>query len=152
MTDLLQVFLLAMTPVGELRLSIPVGLIVFNLNPALVFIVSVAGNMVPAIFILLGLDKIADYCATKPNPFGRLLSWWKNNTKTKHSQKIEKYGIMGLVIFVAIPFPITGAYTAALLAAILNLPAKKSLVAIFAGVLLAGSIVTTAIKLGFLIF
>lgn len=148
MIDIIQVFLLSMTPVGELRLSIPMGIAVFGLNAYLVYFVSIIGNIIPAIFILLFLKKISLIFAKKWEFLAKLLSWWEKRTKTNHSEKIQKYGFLGLTLLVAIPLPITGAYTGALLATLMDLPFKKSLFAIFTGIVIAGLIVTFIVILG----
>lgn len=145
MTDLLQVFFLSMTPIGELRLSIPLGILVYNLPIIQVFLVSIIGNLVPAIFLLFFLKKISLYFSEKSVIFKKAFSWWENRTRMNYSGKIQNYGLLGLIIFIAIPYPLTGAWTGALLATIMNLPVKKSLPAIVAGVVLAGLIVTTIV-------
>ncbi|MFA6189974.1 MAG: small multi-drug export protein [Candidatus Staskawiczbacteria bacterium] len=148
MTDLLQVFLLSMTPFGELRLSIPIGIALFNLNVFSVFLVSVIGNLIPATFLLLFLERISNYLSQKSATIHKILTWWSEKTKSKHYEKVQKYGVVGLALFVGIPVPFTGAWTGALLATIMNLPLKKSLLAILAGVIGAGLIVTTAVVTG----
>lgn len=148
MTDLIQVFLLAMTPIGELRLAVPMGILVYHIDTLSVFFVSVAGNLVPAISFLLFLKKLSIYLSEKSVVFKKIFSWWENNARKKHIGKIHQYGVIGLVMFVATPLPLTGAWTGALLATMINLPLKKSLPAIFIGVTGAGIIVTSMIVLG----
>jgi uncharacterized membrane protein len=148
MANLLQIFLLAMTPIGELRLAIPMGILVYHVDAFLVFFVSVAGNLAPAIFFLFFLKKLSIYLSKKSTVLERIFSWWENNAKEKHISKIQQYGAIGLAIFVATPLPLTGAWTGALMATMLNLPIKKSLPAIFIGVVGAGVIVTALMVLG----
>ncbi|OGZ79341.1 MAG: hypothetical protein A2528_03060 [Candidatus Staskawiczbacteria bacterium RIFOXYD2_FULL_37_9] len=148
MTNLLKIFLLATTPLGELRLSIPMGILVYNIDPALVFFVSVIGNLIPAILLLLFLKKVSGFLSEKSFVFKRAFSWWENNAREKHIGKIQDYGAIGLALFIAVPLPLTGAWTGALLATIMNLPLKKSSLTVVAGVTGAGIIVTSAIMLG----
>lgn len=148
MTDFLQVFLLSMTPVGELRLAIPVGIVFLKLNVFLVLIISIIGNMIPVILILLFFKKILSSNFKKMNFMKKVFDSWQIRTQEKHSKKIEEYGVLGLMFFVAIPLPMTGAWTGALLAVLMNLPFKKAVSAIFAGVITSGSIVVLAIILG----
>jgi len=148
MVDLLQVFLLSMTPIGELRLSIPMGILVFNLDTFSVFFVSIIGNLIPAVFFLFFLKKISLYFSKKSIYFQKAFNWWENNAKQKHLNKVQKYGTIGLTLFVSIPLPLTGAWTGALLATIMNLPIRKSLSAIITGVILAGLITTTLVLFG----
>jgi len=142
MTDLFQVFLLSMTPLGELRLSIPVGIAVYHLGIMPVFLVSVVGNFLPALFLAVFLNKISDYFCKRLKFFDKLFGWWKNKTQERHLEKIQKYGVFGLAIFVAIPLPLTGAWSGALLATLMNLPLKRSLPVIFIGIVIAGIIVS----------
>jgi uncharacterized membrane protein len=148
MQNLIQVFLLSMTPVGELRLSIPFGIAVWQINWVLVFFVSIVGNIIPAILILLFFKKFSSVFSKKSAIFRKFCEQWENRTKGRHSKKVEKYGIIGLALIVSIPLPLTGAYTGSLLAVLMNLPFKKSLVAIFSGVIFAGIMVTTMVFLG----
>jgi len=148
MIDLLQVFVLAMTPIGELRLSIPMGVAFYHLPVFLVFIVSVIGNFLPALFLLLFFKSVSDFLSKKSKIFQKFFSWWKNRTKNNHSERLKSYGAIGLALFVAIPLPITGAWSGALLATIMNLPLKKSIPTVLAGIIGAGIIVTTLVILG----
>lgn len=148
MIDLLQVFLLSMTPIGELRLSIPMGIIIYNLNVVLVFFISIIGNLIPPIFILIFAEKLIPYFSKKFKIFEKLYKWWENNIRKKHYEKIEKYGPIGLVLFVGIPLPMTGAYTGSVLAILAKLSFKKSLLSIILGVIIAGIITTIVVMLG----
>ena len=148
-----------MTPIGELRLSIPMGIIVHHLNTVSVFFVSVIGNLVPAIFLLFFLKKVSVYFSEKSRIFHKLFTWWQTNAKKRYSEKVsrqggipseagQKYETIGLALFIAVPLPMTGAWTGALLAILMNLPFKKSFLAILLGVIGAGLIVTTMVVLG----
>lgn len=140
------VFILAMLPIFELRLAIPIGIITFGLSPFKVFIVAIIGNMFPIIFILLFLNyiqKILIKWSVSKKLFEKLL----NKTKRK-SSIIEKYEEFGLLLFVAIPLPITGAWTGSVAANILGLKTFHSFFYIFLGVVSAGVIVTTLTLMG----
>ena len=148
MADLLQVFLLSMTPIGELRLAIPIGIAVYHLSPVSVFFISVVGNLIPAILILFLLKNVSAYLLKKSKIFQKLFTLWQDSAKKKYPEKAQKYETIGLALFIAIPLPLTGAWTGALLATLMNLPLKKSLLAVFSGVIGAGLIVTAAAFLG----
>ncbi len=142
------VFIISMLPVFELRGSIPVGINHFGLNPLLVFIISITGNMLPVFFILLFLDGVTKVFYKIP-----LLSSFLEYLfrRTHHrSGVVEKYQEMGLVAFVAIPLPITGAWTGSLAAYLFGLKFWKSIFFIFCGVIIAGIVVTTLSLLGWL--
>lgn len=137
----LIVLLLAMLPIFELRGSIPVGIFAMKLDIVPVIIYSIIGNMLPIFFILLFLkpiEKILRNIAI----FNRFFDWLFARTKAK-SATIEKYEELGLMLFVGIPLPLTGAWTGALAAYIFSLSYVKSIIFIFLGVLLAAIIVTT---------
>ena len=137
-----------MTPIGELRISIPMGIAVYHIDAVLVFFVSVIGNLVPAIFLLLFLKKVSEYLSRKSTLFNRAFSWWESNARKRHYEKVQKYGAIGLALFVVVPLPLTGAWTGALLATMMNLPLKKSIPAILCGVFAAGLIVTATVMFG----
>lgn len=149
MNDFLQVFLLSMLPVGELRLAIPIGMAIFKLNLALVYLTAVAGNLIPIYFILFAFRRVSEFIAEKSKTYTKLYEWWSHLTLGRHSKKIDEYGFWGLLLFVGIPLPFTGAYTGALLAVLMNFPLKRSIPAISLGVIMSGIIVTLLVVLGF---
>jgi uncharacterized membrane protein len=143
-----SVFIISMLPIFELRGAIPVGINHFRLNPLLVFLISITGNMVPVFFILLFLDGITKVFYKIPL-LRNLLEFIFQRTRSK-SKAVEKYEELGLVAFVAIPLPITGAWTGSLAAYLFGLNFWKSLFFIFCGVVIAGIVVTTLSLLGWL--
>ncbi|GBD87981.1 putative small multi-drug export protein [bacterium BMS3Abin03] len=142
LNEVIKVFLTALTPIGELRASIPLGLTIYNLPLWLVFIVSVVGNIIPPIFILWLFPKISDWMMSHSKLMNRFLSWLFDRTRKKAHGKIEKYGDIALIIFVAIPLPNTGAWTGALAAWLFDIPMKRAIPNILYGVIIAGVIVT----------
>lgn len=140
----LAIFIIAMLPIVELRLSIPVGFLL-ELNWVYVVIISIIGNMIPIFFILFLFEAVEKFLR-KIKFFDDLLNWIFKRTMAK-SKAIEKYEELGLMIFVGIPLPLTGAWTGSLIAYIMKLSYFKSLLYIFLGVLIAAAIVT-----GFSIF
>jgi len=149
MEEFLKIFLSALTPIGELRLSIPLGLGTFKLPWWQVYLVSVAGNMVPPIMILWLFPKISAWLNQRSKMYKKFFDWLIIRTRKKTEVKINQYGALGLIIFVAIPLPNTGAWTGALAAWIFGLSFKKSLWSIFIGVLIAG-IIVSLLTLGFI--
>jgi uncharacterized membrane protein len=98
--------------------------------------------MIPVIFILWLIRPITNWIGKKIPKFGHWINNYFEKTKTKHAKKIEVYKELALVILVAIPLPLTGAWTGALVAYLFGLEYKKALPLIFLGVLIAGAIVT----------
>ncbi len=140
-TEIIKVFLTALTPIGELRASIPLGLH-YELPVWLVFVVSVIGNIIPPIFILWLFPRISEWLMAHSKLMNRFFTWLFERTRKKAHDKIEKYGDLALIIFVAIPLPNTGAWTGALAAWLFGIPMKRAVPNIFYGVLIAGVIVT----------
>ena len=137
----LYVFLISILPVIELRGAIPVGYASgFPMIPN--YIVSIAGNLLPVPFILLLVPKIISWLGkSKVKLFNRVSEFLVNKAQ-KNTEKITKYAVWGLFLFVAIPLPGTGAWTGSLVASMINMPFKKSMLSVFAGVLAAGIIVS----------
>lgn len=138
----LGTFLVSMVPIGELRAGIPLALTVYHMNVLKSYIISVAGNMFPIIFVLIGLEKISEYLMEKSSPARRFFSWLFARTRHKFTGSYEKWGSLALIIFVAIPLPATGAWTGAVAAYIFGIPVKKAFFLLLAGVMIAGVIVT----------
>ena len=139
--DLLMTFLVAMAPVVELRGAIPAG-IASGLPPALACIAAIAGNLVPAPFIIVLGRRIANWLRGT-RFFGPKIIWLERRAHRK-GRLVRKYRLAGLVILVGIPLPGTGAWTGALAAAFLDMPLRKALPSIILGVLTAGLIMTFA--------
>jgi uncharacterized membrane protein len=162
----LYVFLISVLPLIELRGAVPVGAALglpWYINAPL----AVIGNILPIPFILLFVTKVFDWMA-KFKLFRPMIEWLRKKAN-KHSSKVlgdetdepigEKRGMsvgvfVGLLLFVALPVPGTGAWSGALVAALFDLPKKKSFLAIFLGVLICAVIMTLASYgvLGFLKF
>ena len=132
-------FLISMVPVLELRGAIPLG-VKMGLNPWTAMIVSDLGNMVPVPFIIIFIRKIFDWMQSK----SKKLSDWVDKTEAKAAtkwDKVRKYELLGLAVLVAIPLPGTGAWTGALIAALMDIRLKHAFPTIFLGVIAAGFIV-----------
>lgn len=133
----LAVFIVAMIPIVELRGAIPIGA-AFSMPMPLTFILAYIGNLLPVPFILLFIRKILSFMK-RFKCFEKIVSWVENKAM-KTAEKRENLTFWGLVIFVGIPLPGTGAWTGALLADFLGVKFWKAMLAIALGVLLAGII------------
>ncbi len=140
--DLVKILLTAMTPIGELRVSIPLGLTILHQPWFLVFVISVIGNMIPPVFILWLFPKVSSWLMSHSKLMNKFFNWLFERTRKKAHDKIEKYGDLALIIFVAIPLPNTGAWTGTLAAWLFGIPIKRALPNILYGVIIAGVIVT----------
>ena len=132
---------ISMVPVIELRGAVPTGIIGMDLNPALVFILSVLGNMAPVPVILLFVRRVFDWMKKKSERLGNIARKFEAKAESKKG-KVLKYEMLGLMLFVAIPAPGTGAWTGALIAAMLDMRMKRALPTIALGVIIAGLIMT----------
>ncbi len=141
---IISTFFGAMIPVLELRTAIPMGYNGGNgLELWLATIIAILGNMVPVPFIILFVRKIFEWIRNKSKKLDKLVVYFENKAE-KHRGKVEKSKFWGLLILVAIPLPGTGAWTGALVAAMLEMRLKDSVPAIFLGVVAAGIIVALA--------
>lgn len=146
--DYLYVFFCSMVPLIELRGAIPIGA-ALDMPWIPNFIISVLGNMLPIPFILLFIRRILSWMKTTKH-FHKIAEWLENKA-AKNTAKVMKYASFGLTLFVGIPLPGTGAWTGALVAALLDMRMKYSLPSIFAGVVIAAFIMS-GISYGFLGF
>lgn len=144
--NLIYVFFISMVPFIEIRGSIPIG---FGLGIPfyLCFLVSVLGNMLPVPFILLFIKKILAFM--KKVPKLAPIAEWVEERANKRTDKVTKYAVFGLALFVGIPLPGTGAWTGSLIAALLDMKFGYAIISVFAGVLMAGFILS-GITYGFL--
>ncbi|GAW93063.1 COG2426 family protein [Calderihabitans maritimus] len=136
-----QVFFLSMLPVTELRLAVPIG-IALGLSPLSVLLVALAGNFVPVIPLLCLLEPWSRWLS-RYSFFERLLAVLFKRTRQK-GEKIQKYGSLGLLLFVGIPAPGTGVWTGCLLAFLLGIRFRYAFPAIVGGMVLAGLVVVVA--------
>ena len=146
---ILTTFLVSMVPVIELRGAIPIG-VARGLPFWAAVLVSIIGNLVPVPFIIIFIKKIFAFMREKMPKLNGLVTRLENKANSK-SETVQKYAFWGLFIFVAIPLPGTGAWTGALIAAMLEMPLKKAFPSIMLGVLSAGAIVTFITYIGPLI-
>ncbi len=138
--DEIKVFLIAMIPIFELRGAIPIGMLKYELPLWKVIPIALAGNMFPIFFILLFFDFVTKICFKVPF-LKKILEAIFARTRRK-TEVIQKYEEIGLMLFVAIPLPITGAWTGSLAAYLFGLKFWKSILFIFLGVCIAAVVVT----------
>ncbi len=148
--SILAVLGLAASPISELRGAIPVAILQFDFPWYYAFVIAVIGNILPVPFILLFLESISKLLS-KIRFFNRILNWLFEHTRQR-GKIIERYERIGLILFVAIPFPLTGAWTGSLAAVLFGLKFKHAFISIIAGIIIAGVVVTFATMLGWTIF
>lgn len=135
----LIVIILAMMPVGELRASM-IFAAAAGLDWHIALPVSIIFNLIPIPFVILLLRPVLEWIK-KMRWIGKYATAFHNKILEK-SKKVQKYEKYGLLVFVAIPLPGTGAWTGAAIAAILDMRLKRSMPTISLGVVIAGLIMT----------
>lgn len=154
--DWAATIIIAMIPVAELRGAIPLALAPvelggYGMSAPEAYFLAVVGNMVPVIPLLLFLEPVSTFL--KRWKVGNMFfTWLFARTHRNHNERFEKYGTLALTIFVAIPLPVTGAWTGCAAAFVFGIKFKHALLAIFIGVLISGVIVTTLSLTGISIF
>lgn len=139
----LCVLFCSMIPIIELRGGIPLGA-ALGLPWWQSMLLGIAGNMIPVPFILLLINWIIDLMAKSKVKFFNKFANWLNGKAEKNRPKIEKYGFWGVCLFVAIPLPITGAWTGSLVCATIREKFWRALLSCFIGVCIAAVIMTLA--------
>lgn len=136
----LATFIISMIPVIELRGAIPIG-VGLGLTHIEAMAISIIGNMLPVPFIILFIRPIFKWMTRKSEKLGRLAQKLEAKAEGKWD-KIHRFQFFALTLFVAIPLPGTGAWTGALIAAVMNMRLRNALPSILLGVLIAGVLVT----------
>jgi len=137
----LCVFFCSMIPIIELRGAIPMGAIL-GLPWWQSYLLSVLGNMLPVPFILLFIKAVLKWMTNSKIKFFNKLAGWLNRKVEKNRDKIAKYSFWGVCFFVAVPLPVTGAWTGSLVAAMIDMKFWKALLSCLFGVMIAGVVMT----------
>jgi uncharacterized membrane protein len=142
----LATVIIAMLPVSELRGALTIALAPtdiggYGMSVPEAYILAVIGNMIPVVPLLLFLGPVSNFLR-RWKVWDMFFTWLFTRTHHKHSARFEKYGTLALILFVAIPLPVTGAWTGCAAAFVFGIEFKHAFLAIFTGVLIAGMIVT----------
>ncbi|MGB3943237.1 MAG: small multi-drug export protein [Methanothrix sp.] len=140
----LATFLLAMSPVFELRGAIPLAIGVYGIPPLEAYAISVVGNLVPVVLLLLFLEPVS-LRLMRYRPGKAFFSWLFSRTYRNHVERHRRYGLLALIVFVSLPLPVTGAWTGSAIAFIFGLKFREAFPAIAIGVLIAGAVVTASV-------
>jgi uncharacterized membrane protein len=145
--EIALVLLACVSPISELRVGIPLGILHYGLDPLLIFSIAVVANALVFFPIFLILHLFYDKLLYRIPLFDRYLA----NLRRRGKPTVDKYGFWGLFAFVAVPLPFTGAYTGTILAWLLGMHWKKAFPSLALGVLAAGGIIllmTLLMKMG----
>ncbi len=139
----LQVIALSAAPVAELRGGLPLALH-YGAVPLVAYVLAVAGNLLPVPFLLWGLDWLLPKLVRLPQPVGGLIARYLSWQARRHGPRLERWGMLALVVLVALPLPVTGAWTGCLAAVLAGVSRWRALAAVVCGVLVAGVVVLLA--------
>lgn len=142
------VFVISILPILELRGGL-LAASLLGMDPLPSYIISMIGNILPVPFIILFMNKILEWMRKSKVKFINKIAVWLDRKVDKNRNSIEKYGYLGLTLFVGIPLPGTGAWTGCLIASALEMDRKKSFISIMAGIFMA-SIIMMIISFGLL--
>jgi len=134
---------LAMLPVSELRGAIPYAVGIAGMAWQKAYVIAVIANFIPVIPIYYLVGPVSEYLRKVPI-FDRFFTWLFARARRK-GKLIERFEILGLVLFVAIPLPVTGAWTGTIAAFVFGVKKRLALPAIFLGICIAGVVVTLAV-------
>ena len=161
LSENLTITLISLLPIVELRGAIPVGHILAQdpdpstrlgredwLRAGRIYLLAVVGNMLPIPFILWLLGPISRLCMKVP--IGKRFFEWLFARTRRKTAGIEKYEFFGLTVFVAIPLPVTGAWTGAMAGWLMGLKPLSAFFSILLGVMIAGVIMTVLSLMGWL--
>ncbi|MFA5316948.1 MAG: small multi-drug export protein [Dehalococcoidales bacterium] len=140
------IFFASALPIAESRVALPLAINLFGISWYRALFPAIIGNLLPVPPLLLFFASL-----------GRLLDHWELSRRVsdrvfesirKRAALVEKYGTIGLVLFVAVPFPGTGAWTGAMVASLMGLGFRRAMLAITSGVIISAAVVTALSLIG----
>lgn len=134
---------LAMLPISELRGAIPYAVGVAGMSWQEAYVISVIANFVPVIPLYILIGPVSEFLRKVPL-FDRFFTWLFARARRK-GKLIERFEVLGLVLFVAIPLPVTGAWTGTIAAFLFGVRKRLAFPAVFLGICIAGVVVTLAV-------
>ncbi|MCX6735304.1 MAG: small multi-drug export protein [Candidatus Peregrinibacteria bacterium] len=145
MPKTLQVFLAAMTPYLNLKLAIPLGMSL-HLPLYKILFFAVAGDLVPALFILYLLGPVSAFLRRVSKPIDTFMEKLFTKTREKHFEKFQKYGAWGIFLFIATPLPGSGNITGGIMAFILGIKFWKTALIVTAGTFVSALLITAGFE------
>lgn len=133
------VFIISLMPILELRGGL-LAAALLGLDPIPSYIISIIGNVLPVPFILLLINKVLNWMRNSKIEFFKKIANWLDEKVEKHKGQIEKFGYLGVILFVGIPLPGTGAWTGSLIASVLEMDKKKTFLSVLVGLVMASII------------
>lgn len=141
MSNELWTIIISASPIVELRGAIPIAIGAFQFSPLKAYSLSVIGNLLPIIPLLLGLRFFSEYLMHRNYYIHQFLTWLFEKTRREHTKKFEIWGSLALFTFTAVPLPFTGVWSACAAAFVFGVDFGKAVLFISLGVLTAGLVV-----------
>ncbi len=149
--EVMTIFLAAV-PLTELRAAIPIAVTIFHLSPPIAYMLSVIGNMIPLVFLFCFLPWFLRMLANRFPIFHTMLERYFFRLSKKHEAKLNAYGALFLFVFVAIPHPGGGVWTASTLAILFRMKRRYAIPAIVCGTCVSGLIVLSLTEAAMKVF
>ena len=140
------VIVLAMVPIFELRGALPFAREILGMSPLAAFSWSVIGNAIPVPIILWLLPPFTEWAEQHWKWLHRILARLHDYTERRHSSRFEKLRDLALITFVAIPLPVTGAWSGSLAAVVFRVEKRRAIPLILLGIVIAGLIVSFLVE------
>lgn len=140
--DHVATFLIAMLPIAELRLAIPIGITVYHMDPLEAYFYAVLGNIFVGIITLVFVENVIHLFLNRSHTLNRLWQRYIDRLHVNNKESFEKWGAVGLVLFIAIPLPMTGVISGAIVASIFQIPFRQAVPLLAIGATIAGVIAT----------
>ncbi|RDY27438.1 hypothetical protein CHL78_009495 [Romboutsia weinsteinii] len=138
--EYIKLMFLSMVPIIELRGAIPIG-IATNLDPVYLYITCLIGSSIVAVPVVLVFRQVIEYL--RHRKYFNLVIRWVDKKIEGRAKKLKAASLIGIIIFVGVPIPTTGSWSAAALASIFKMKIKDALLGIFVGNAIAGLIMIT---------
>lgn len=142
--DFFHILIIAASPIVELRGAIPVAITMYDFSPLAAFCLALIGNIIPPLVLIPCLGFVDKFFQERSEYWRRFFGTLLRRTRDNHEKKFELLKEFALVILVAIPLPLTGAWSASLAAYVFGIPFRKAIPLIFLGLIIAGAIVLGA--------
>lgn len=136
------VFLLAMMPIIEVRGSIPVAISTYGMTPLWAIVWSLLGNITAGFFVIVTAMPVISWIIMRWKFAGNIWRKYIHRIETKNRKTFDKWGPFALILFVAIPLPMTGIFAGAVASSIFQVPLRRAMPLLFIGSIIASIIVT----------
>jgi uncharacterized membrane protein len=137
----LAVTIIGTLPLAEARVAVPVGITYFGMHPALAVMYAAMGDLIPTIILINLLGPVSGFLIRRSKTFERFFHWLFEHTRHKFVGKYEKYGLLALTLFVAIPIPGSGSWAGSVASFVFGIPKRKAIFFVAIGVVIAASLI-----------